>query len=384
MQSSTGNQQCIAHIKQLIAGRQDGLISFYEYMNACLYLDPHGYYRSDRVKIGKAGDFYTSAALGGLLAEMVAAFFLRVMDAHLRAGETLTFVEWGGGTGQFAESFLAALQSADEQAYARTRYVMIETSALHRQLQAQQLTAHEGMVGWLTAAEWLTLDSGPATLIFSNELLDAFPVERLRKTADGWHRMMVGYDEPTETFHGVERPLELTFDGQVHDYGTALLSYVRRYGVQASVGQWLEVNLDALDWLASIGGRLADKAWLLTIDYGDLAEELTGPHRQNGTFLCYHRHQASDRPFEHVGEQDMTAHVNFSALMDKGADCGLRTVSYQTQRDFLCEQGILEKLQDTLHVRDPFHPLVKRNRSIRQLLFSDQMSELFKVLIQQK
>jgi SAM-dependent MidA family methyltransferase len=100
--------------------------------------------------------------------------------------------------------------------------------------------------------------------------------------------------------------------------------------------------------------------------------------------MCYYRHTATDNPLERPGEQDITAHINFSALQELGANARLRHQSLQTQKQFLIENGLLDKLQETIHIRDPFHPAVKRNRFIRQILISDQMSELFKVLIQSK
>jgi SAM-dependent MidA family methyltransferase len=111
-----------------------------------------------------------------------------------------------------------------------------------------------------------------------------------------------------------------------------------------------------------------------------VSAELYAPHRMRGTLLGYRRHVAAERPYEHVGEQDLTAHVNFSACERAGLAAGAARSELLTQRDFLLRHGVLELLQDG-GFGDPFGPVAKRNRAIRQLLLSDQISELFKVLM---
>jgi SAM-dependent MidA family methyltransferase len=119
---------------------------------------------------------------------------------------------------------------------------------------------------------------------------------------------------------------------------------------------------------------------MIIIDYGAEEDELYAAHRMRGTLMCYRQHHAYDNPFIHVGEQDITSHVNFTACIDAASSAGFTGSKLQTQRDFLVEQGILEKLQAHFDL-NPFGEAAKKNRAIRQLLLSDQMSELFKVLI---
>lgn len=118
----------------------------------------------------------------------------------------------------------------------------------------------------------------------------------------------------------------------------------------------------------------------MIIDYGDVSDELFAAYRMRGTLMCYHHHRANDNPYESPGEQDITAHVNFSELIYAARNLGFREIQYMTQKQFLIEAGIMDLLQEHSN-RDPFSPEAKKNRSIRQLLMSDQMSELFKVLI---
>jgi SAM-dependent MidA family methyltransferase len=139
------------------------------------------------------------------------------------------------------------------------------------------------------------------------------------------------------------------------------------------------LNLDAADWVEKLASRLK-QAILVFIDYGDETEELIAPHRMDGTLLCYYKHRVHNDPYLLPGEQDITSHVNFSHIRRVAIQTGCRELSYGTQKKFLVESGILEKLS-AHSLTDPFHPTVRRNRAIRQLLLSDGMSELFKVQI---
>jgi SAM-dependent MidA family methyltransferase len=120
------------------------------------------------------------------------------------------------------------------------------------------------------------------------------------------------------------------------------------------------------------------RGMLILIDYGDENSELTAPHRMDGTLLCYAKHRAHNDPYRDAGEQDLTAHVNFSLVRKAAEAAGWREIWYGTQKHFLIESGIMERLSEH-QLTDPFHPIVRRNRTIRQLLLSDGMSELFKV-----
>ncbi len=361
-------------ISRKIAERTERAIPFFEYMQMCLYHETYGYYRSNRVKIGKDGDFYTSSALGGLLAETVVQYLLEQASGGqvITLDRQLQFVEWGGGTGQFAAQFLASMQTCNPSVYEQMNYVMIEESEFHRNVQQEALNAHAGRVVWQTGADWLTEPASYNTFVFSNELLDAFAVHRVVIREHQLHEIWVAEENGllTETY------IPLSADSE-------LATYAARYYPNLLEGQIAEINLQAVDWLGRVWERLAS-GLVFTVDYGDVAAELASAHRMNGTLLCYYRHTAADNPYERPGEQDMTAHVNFSALLDAGEVARVSSQTLQTQLQFLTDNGLLQKLQETLHIRDPFHPTVKRNRMIRQLLLSDGMSELFKVLIQIK
>lgn len=351
-------------------------IPFDEYMNICLYDAEEGYYQTDRVRIGKEGDFYTSSNLGSIMGEMIAAYIANEVGSLASASRPVQLTEWGSGTGRLALHVLDELRDRYPQLYERLTYSSIETSGSHRALQEEMLQEH--------ADKWLSLDEeqwfarldkldDASVIVLSNELLDAMPVKRAKRCGGSWAEGYVGMDE------GSGQLIEI-WDEPTPELSVFLsqLPYFHWHE-----GQLIEVNLAARGWIKRIGERIPHQAMVITIDYGDLEEELYAEHRMNGTLMCYYRHRAHSDPFVNPGEQDMTAHVNFSELIRAGREAGLADWKLMTQKQFLLEAGILEKLEAHGSV-DPFHPVARRNRFIRQLLLSDQMSELFKVLIQYK
>lgn len=358
-------------IRRQIGNSPLGAIAFRDFMEACLYHKTWGYYNAERVKIGKEGDYYTSAAIGGLTGEMLAETFCRWIDAARSQGR-LKIAEWGGGDGKMADALLRRMQNRHPRQYDRLDYVLIERSPFHRRLQKETLALHGERIRFMTEEEWFHGSDRSEWIVFSNELLDAFPVHRLRKIGTTVKELYVAWDESTQAF--AETFVELK-EGP-------LLRYLADEGISLAEGQTIEINPAAADWIAKMG-RWLKSGHLVTIDYGDTAKELYAPHRFAGTLMCYYRHRAHDNPYIHLGEQDITAHVNFSACIRAGREAGFNDWSLRTQRQFLLETGILEELRDHVSA-DPFSPVVRRNRAIRQLLLGDRMGELFKVLIQTK
>lgn len=368
----SGNAIIIERLMAEIEASEQGAITFARFMDICLYEPKHGYYTNERLKIGKEGDFYTSSSVGTIMGEMLAQYGVQLMDKLFAAAPKVTFVEWGGGNGQLAKHMLDELKAHHRTEYERIEYVSIEQSDYHRQLQQETLSEHSGRMQWMTAEAWLNQGPHSATIVFSNELLDAFPVHRIVCKQGVLYEIGVTWLESEQRFAEQLLPM----------MDLALLQYVREEGIELVDQQQAEINLAARDWIWQVGAALQEGA-VVTIDYGHEAAELYAPHRMNGTLLCYHRHIAHDNPFIHVGEQDMTSHVNFSACLRAGEQVGFDDQRLIDQKTFLLEAGIMQKLKDHT-AGDPFHPQVKVNRVIRQLLWSDRMSELFKVLIQVK
>lgn len=368
----TGNEQLIEIIKREINSMPSQSLSFARFMQLCLYEPTHGYYMSDRTKIGKEGDFYTSSSVGTIMGEMLAKYCVDLIERYFGDEPFVELVEWGGGNGRLAVQMLDELKRQYPDTYRIVKYISVEQSKRHVQLQKNALSEHAERVQWVTPDDWLSHRHSAAMIVFSNELLDAFPVHRIVCEQDSLHEIVVAWHEHEKRF--VEKRVPL-LNERLHDY-------IEAEGLSLRHEQQAEINLDAEQWIEQVGKAMR-KGVLITIDYGDLAEEIYASHRMNGTLLCYRNHQAYDEPLIHVGEQDMTSHVNFSACMRAGQKVGFQRWSFVDQKTFLIEAGIMEKLKDHTN-GDPFHPQAKINRTIRQILWSDRMSELFKVLVQFK
>jgi SAM-dependent MidA family methyltransferase len=365
-----GNRQLIEVIKAQIQKDPLRAISFRDYMHLCLYHETFGYYRHERIKIGREGDFYTSSSVGSVMGELIAAYILRECRTDSRSMRKIQIVEWGGGNGRLALHILDELQKQDHTLYECVAYVMIESSSYHRRLQRETLQSHLPKIVQMQESEWLSGDPHQGVIVLANELLDAFPVHRVRRSGSAWQESHVAWNDNTSSFEELWLPVQM---------GSPLSAHLEKAGLTFKEGQIAEINLHTAQWIQTVADAIHDGRMII-IDYGAEENELYGAHRMRGTLMCYRQHQAYDNPFIYAGEQDITAHVDFTACVDAASTAGFTNSKLQTQRDFMVEQGILEKLQNHFD-QNPFSEAAKKNRAIRQLLLSDQMSELFKVLI---
>jgi SAM-dependent MidA family methyltransferase len=227
--------------------------------------------------------------------------------------------------------------------------MILERSPAMRRRQEQQLAGFD--VTWIDE-----LPKGLTGCIFSNEFFDALPVHRIVRRSGVLREIYV-----TEEFQEVEGELQEPLD------------------VPLAEGQTADINLDARRWIRSIAASL-DRGYHLAIDYGYINREFYAqPH---GTLMCYWQHQATENPYIRVGEQDMTAHVNFSDLMDEGTAVSLETVKLTTQMDFLIQLGILEEIQKLAESGDAAS--MQRLVKIKKFILPGSMGERFKALIQNK
>lgn len=349
--------------------RSGGAMSFEEFMGVCLYEPQYGYYMSERPKLGKQGDYYTSAFVGTLMGQCAAGRMAEAARQIAAETETVTVIEWGGGDGRLASSILNELQAAHPELYRRLRWVGAESSPYHRALQWERLASHMACVADIVPPESELLDAAlrrDPCLLVANELLDAFPVHRLRYAGGEWKEIYVAWKTEHSRLEEIDGPLS-------HRRLFPLIG-----DVPGAEGQIIEVGRQGLNWIRDIGRRM-NRGFALLIDYGDVSSELLAPHRMNGTLVTYKRHQAGDDPYADPGQQDITAHVNFEWCMEAAKEADFRDIRLYTQKQLLVEQGILGRLQEH-DGRDPFSEEARSNRAIRQLLLSDGMSELFKVL----
>ncbi len=362
----------IGKIIEEIINSNENKITFKRYMEMALYYPDLGYYTKDREKIGKKADFYTSSSVGSVfgqtISKVLAELVSYVEDQEYR------IIEIGGGNGRFARDVLAELKLKEPDIYSQLTYFMIETSPYHIKLQEEYLSEHLDHVQWISQLE--ELGDSLKGVIFSNELVDAFPVHMVKKVNGDLKEIYVTWNHDEAVFEEVIGELS----------NQALSNYFIEQRIDLKEGQTSEINLNAIEWIQAVGKKL-QQGYVMTIDYGHPAEELYASNRHNGTLMCYHQHLANDNPFQHVGDQDITTHVNFTALEKYGEQVGLQTILLDTQGNFLIRSGILEYLipVQNFEERDLFQDqALKINRAIRQLITPGEMGDTFKVMLQQK
>ena len=353
----------------------EGPLTFARFMDLALYDQSHGYYmtssmgqaESSRDRIGWEGDFYTAPELSPILAHTLVRQVVDI-DAQLGHPSLFTMVEMGGGNGTFAADFLQQCQTLSPDLFNRLRYTLVERSPNLQSLQVsriQQLlgSCPENRVTWVHSVEQLDSDS-VVGVMFSNELVDAFPVHRVGCHNQCLQELLV--DHVGGQF--VERLAPLS--------SPKIEEYVSRHGIALQEGQRSELHVAAEEWMVQVA-RVLQQGVVITIDYGHTASDYYAPHRKDGTLLCYYKHAVKTNPYIRVGEQDMTAHVNFSALAKVGEASGLSTVGFTTLANWLMGLGVEELVQD----QDPESAEIQ---ALSQLLRPHGMGTTFKVFVQQK
>jgi len=348
-----------------------GPIPFCQFMEWCLYHPEYGYYGTAVAKIGKEGDFYTSPCVHPLFGHLIARQLFQM--AEILAGEVFEVVEMGGGQGFLCEDILNWAKNNCPAFYQRLRYRLIETAPLFLKEQRKRLSEHdrEERLSWIESKAFEEGEVQFEGCFLSNELIDAFPV----------HQVILNHGELKEAYV-TQRQGQLEEQwGDPSD--PRILSYYESMGITLQEGQKAEVNLKALDWMERVGRGLR-KGFVLTIDYGYLAEELYAPHRKDGTLLCYFQNRTSQNPFERLGGQDITSHVDFTSLIRKGEEVGLRFTGLVPQYRFLIGLGILQEMESLVNEMSEMDGLRLR-LSLKHLIEPEAgMGEIFKVLIQHK
>ncbi|HKN87326.1 MAG TPA: SAM-dependent methyltransferase [Nitrospiraceae bacterium] len=375
-----GHPNLVADIVREI--QVSGPISFARFMELALYHPAFGYYMrfSDKPdaeqpagglgedRIGWSGDYYTSCDVSPILANCVAKQIVQ-MDALLGQPDPFTVVEMGAGKGVFARDVLTACRTLSDSVATRLHYVLIERSPMMQASQQQLLAPWNGeqsCVAWMGSLAELPTEHIEGVLL-SNELVDAFPVHRIR-VADG---------EPREVWVDY-------VDGRLCERlqpcsTLELQNYLQRldaHNVVLAEGACADINVQAIPWMKDVA-RVLRRGFVMTIDYGHLAHDLYGPERKKGTLLCYYHQMASEDPYQLVGLQDMTAHVDFSTLAAVGEGEGLHVTGFTNQMSFLTSLGV-ERMLESLE------PGSAEFQSVLQLLRPNGMGSTFKVLIQHK
>jgi SAM-dependent MidA family methyltransferase len=316
MQVSSLQQRIIEHIQQ------QGPIPFADYMRIALYDPNDGYYVTGEAKMGWEGDYFTSTDVSELFSHCMGR---QLQDMWKQLGQPAAFgvLEQGAGRGNLAK---------DVQIWAEH-----EAPEFHAALDYRMADINAGLDALSSQIE----DFFPV-VILSNELVDAFPVHVVEKQDQTLYEVYV-----TEQNGRLCEVLGEPCNPTVHDYLDSFKIPWRSF----DNGWRAEINLDALQWMEHTSQLLLGSArrkrrgFILAIDYGDIAKKLYSPDRYRGTLACYYKHQLTDRPLVRPGQQDITAHVNFTALIQAGRQQGLRLHSLSTQRQWLMDMGIYNELE---------------------------------------
>jgi len=352
--------------------KSEGPIPFCDWMEAALYDPQDGYYcRTDRTKWGREGDYRTSPERSSLFAATFARYFAKLYG-ELGSPTRWTIVEAGAGDGRFASGVLQTLQRSFPDVFAATSYVIDEVSSHSRSLARERLQPFADRVELkkLVDAE---VDPG---VVFSNELLDAFPVHRVTRQDTGLREFYVGVgdDGNFEWLLGAPRP----------DSSPRLLEYFEECGVQLGEGQIAEVSLEIEEWLRRVADKMR-KGYVVTVDYGLAAEDLcSATANQGGTLRGFHRHEFVDDLLARPGEQDLTATVNWSFVKSVGARLGLEIVEFERQDRFLLAAGLLEQLEVEARQCKGEAGRLRISTAAREMILPDGMASHFQVLVQTK
>jgi len=336
--------------------KNEGAISFHDFMDMALYYPSLGYYNSPKNKIGNDGDYYTSPVLSSLFGEMIGRQLEEMW--FLLGKKPFTIVEYGAGTGALCFDILYYLKN-NTLLFKELKYCIIEKGEMMRQRQKNLLAEK---VSWYNSINEIGLING---CILSNELLDNFPVHKVIMK----EQLMEVFVDYENDFIEVLMPSD-----------EKLKNYFIEQEITLPQNYCTEINLQAINWLKDIAQNL-NSGFVITIDYGFPAEDLYSAKRNEGTILCYKGHQINNSPFENIGEQDITAHVNFTALNFWGQKFGLETCGFTSQSNFLRSLGLMNYLRK-LEMENKDESNRDSILHINKLLID--MGNKFKVFIQKK
>jgi SAM-dependent MidA family methyltransferase len=310
--------------------RQRGPIPFSRYMQICLYDPAHGYYSRNADQFGKAGDFYTSSDVHAVFGRLLARQFEEIWRA-LDRPHRIEILELGPGRGLFARDVLDWCNKKFPDFFAALTYTLQESSPALRAKLRENLREHIGteraaVLEGRSTGTCRTLGPETPIIVFANEFFDALPVEILG-TAGRVHIAL-----ENNRLHEIWLPPP-----------AAELEFLDRYGVHPEPRERVEVQLISQEWMKQICGEIAGgQRLIIVIDYGyTRSQQLAGRHR--GTLMAYRHHSVSADPYQAPGEQDLTAHVNFTALAAACEQAGMQVETLRTQSQFL--MGIGEKNQ---------------------------------------
>lgn len=347
--TTDGNPHLIAVIRAAIADA-GGQIPFARYMELALAHPVHGYYASGRGAPGREGaDFLTAPETSPYFGRCLA---VQVAECWQLLGAPSSFTIWeeGAGTGALARSLLDALREVAPAAYAATTYWLDDISLSSLDRAKATVEDHADHIAYGAPAP------GMIGVVIANEFVDALPVHRVRIVEGALREAFVIWDDERAAFAEVWRAPSCS----------DLEHTLAEEGISLHEGQIAEICLAMRRWITMIAHHLV-RGYVLIIDYGDVAPALYRHGRfPDGSLMCYDRHTANHQPYRRVGEQDITAHVDFTALERAANRAGLTMLGLTTQAAFLSSLGLGEMLYAaTQRATDAVRYINERNAVVR-------------------
>jgi SAM-dependent MidA family methyltransferase len=361
-----------AHSERLARLIQDqiasngGALPFWRFMELALYAPGLGYYSAGATKLGPAGDFVTAPELGPLFAECVADALAPVLK---QIGDEAVFMEIGGGSGAFAEAAIERLLALRSMP---ARYAILEPSADLRERQRERLRGRLAP-DIFARVEWLQtpINARWNGVVFANEVIDALPTSRFAVIDGEIYEEHVALDA-SDGFVRTDRPADALL-------GAAVRHIERQCEGAFKDGYRSEVLPQLPYWLQAVIGGL-DTGALLFVDYGYPRREYYDPRREDGTLRAFHRHRLVDNVFAHVGLQDVTVSVDFTALAEAGQSAGFEFSGYCSQASFLIGNGLEYRLAEhESHAVDEAARYALRQQA-KKLTLPGEMGERFQAI----
>lgn len=331
-----------------------GSIPFRRFMELALYHPAFGYYASGRARVGRKGDFFTNVSVGPLFGRLLARQVVEMWE-RLGSPDDFSVIEQGAHDGQLADDVLCGIREFSPHCFAATSYRIVEPFPMLAERQRSRLARFGDRVDWSSSLREVDVAAG---VHLSNELPDAFPVHLVTWTASEWRERMV-----------VETGGRFAFaDGSLSTPG--LREACARIPGPLPDGYITEVNLDARKWIADVAGSIR-RGFVLAVDYGFPREEYYAPWRSSGTLSAYANHRREPDPLVRPGAIDLTAHVEFTSLIESATASGMRAAGFTDQHHFMVGLG-------AAHFADGAH--AAERRAFQTLMHPQFMGMAFKVV----
>jgi SAM-dependent MidA family methyltransferase len=346
--------------------QKTGAISFARFMELALYCPKFGYYEREGVSPGQSGDFYTSVSVGEVFGELLAFEFTEWLAAIPAPRQ---IVEAGAHDGRLACDILRWLHTEKPELAKTVEYWILEPSARRKESQVAMLQEFKEQVRWFASWEEAPA-SGVNGIIFANELLDAMPVHRLgwEATTKKWFEWGVGFAKEDFFWTRMELKIDIAPKGLPEELLAILPDGFTTEICPAATAWWQQAAM------ALWSGKI------MTCDYGLSAEQFFTPERREGTLRAYHRHQQNGELLARVGEQDLTAQVNFTEIATAGESRGLKTEIWTSQGRFLTR--VLEKMIAQKNPLEKWTPA--KTRQFQTLTHPEHLGRSFQVIVQSR